>query len=316
VGLRGVSLYEPAALTLVARAGTPVEEIDALLATNGQRLAFEPMDYRPLLGTSGTPTIGGVVAANISGPARVTAGAARDFLLGVRFVDGRGQVIRNGGRVMKNVTGYDLTRLMAGSRGALGVLTEVALKVLPRPEITATLILPGLTMPQAIAAMAAALGSPFGVTGAAHDPDRRLTFLRIEGFAPSVTYRTGRLQALLSSHGGAEPADNDWTRTRDVTDFAEKSGDVWRIHCRPSEAVDLISRAAASAIRLDWGGALIWALVLPGTDLRARLGRFDGHATLVRGAGPRHPVETPEIGALIKGLRDQYDPKGLFAGAL
>src|SRR6056297_2062864 len=154
----GVALYEPGALTLVARAGTPGAEIEAVLAAEGQRLAFEPMDHRGLLGTEGTPTIGGVVAANGSGPRRIQAGACRDFLLGVRYVDGQGRVIRNGGRVMKNVTGYDLVRLMAGSYGTLGVLTEVALKVLPTARSTGVLRIEGLGDADAIATLSRALG--------------------------------------------------------------------------------------------------------------------------------------------------------------
>ena len=137
--ISGIELYEPGALTMVAKAGTPLAEIEAALAEEGQRLAFEPIDHRGLLGTEGTPTVGGVFAANVSGPRRIQCGAARDFLLGVRFVDGAGRVVKNGGRVMKNVTGYDLVKLMAGAHGTLGVLTEVALKVLPVPEMSATL---------------------------------------------------------------------------------------------------------------------------------------------------------------------------------
>ena len=136
-GLAGIRLFEPAALTLVAGAGTPLAEIEAVLAKEGQRLAFEPGDWRGLIGSEGVSTIGGVVAANISGPRRVQAGACRDALLGVRFVDGSGTVVKNGGRVMKNVTGYDLARLLAGSWGTLGVLSEVGLKVLPAPEAVA-----------------------------------------------------------------------------------------------------------------------------------------------------------------------------------
>ncbi|NNF92384.1 MAG: FAD-binding protein, partial [Boseongicola sp.] len=188
--MSAISLYEPGALTLVAEAGTPLEEIETALSAENQMLAFEPMDHRPLLGTEGRPTIGGVVAANVSGPRRVQAGACRDFLLGVRFVDGAGSVVKNGGRVMKNVTGYDLAKLMAGSRGTLGVLTEVSLKVLPRPDTAAAVLLTGLSNKDAVRAMSEAMKSPFEVTGAAHVPvgldGDPVTMIRIEGFEESV----------------------------------------------------------------------------------------------------------------------------------
>lgn len=308
-GLRGVELHEPGALTLVVRAGTPLAEVEAVLASEGQRLPFEVPDFRALLGRSGVSTIGGVVATNASGPRRVQVGAARDFLLGVRFVDGSGRVLKNGGRVMKNVTGYDLVKLLAGSHGTLGVLTEVALKVLPVPEAAATLVLDGLDDAGAVAAMARALGSPFEVSGAAHWPGHG-TYLRVEGFATQVSYRLGRLQAMLG--GAVQDGDGPWAAIRDVAAFAGVAGDVWRLSARPSEAPGLVARAGAEAVLYDWGGGLVWLLTTPGTNLRARLGSFDGHATLVRGEGRVfHPQPGP-LAAIASGLRQRFDPRGLF----
>ncbi|MAU51010.1 MAG: glycolate oxidase subunit GlcE [Roseovarius sp.] len=319
--MRGIELYEPGALTLVARAGTPLEEVKAALAAEGQRLAFEPMDHRGLLGTQGTPTIGGVVAANVSGPRRVQAGACRDFLLGVRFVDGAGRIVRNGGRVMKNVTGYDLVKLMAGSYGTLGVLTEVALKVLPAPQAAATLVLHGLDDAQAIAALSRALGSPFEVTGAAHLPGR-VTLLRIEGFSDSVAYRAGRLAALLSPFG-AVTADDDpesvaatWRDIRDVAAFHGRKGDVWRLSVKPSDAPGIVAGLSGAEALYDWGGGLIWLLVPEGTgaaEIRQAVAQRGGHATRVRGAGADafHPLPAP-VAALQAGLRQRFDPRGLL----
>lgn len=309
-GLSGLRLYEPGALTLVVGAGMPVAEVAALLAGEGQRLAFEVPDLRGLLGREGVSTIGGVVAENASGPRRVAVGAARDFCLGLRFVDGRGVAIRNGGRVMKNVTGYDLVKLMAGSRGRLGVLTEVALKVLPVPEVAATLCLPGLDAARAVAAMAAALGSPYEVTGAAHWPGRG-TFLRIEGFEASVRYRLGRLRQVLAPFGAAEEAADPWAAIRDAAPLAGP-GDLWRLGLRPSEAAEVVARLEAEAVLLDWGGGLVWARVAAGADLRARLGRFSGWARCLRGPEAEAP-EPAAIAALSAGLRRQFDPRGIFS---
>ncbi|MGR3631462.1 MAG: FAD-binding protein [Limimaricola soesokkakensis] len=326
--LSGITLHDPAALTLVAQAGTPVEEIDAALAKANQRLAFEPMDHRALLGTTGTPTIGGVVAANVSGPRRMQVGAARDHLLGLRFVDGEGTVVKNGGRVMKNVTGYDLARLVAGSRGALGVITEVALKVLPGTETAASLVIRGLDDATAVRAMSEALGTPFEVSGAAHDPQAQggaRTVLRIEGFAPSVEYRCRALAERLASHGAWEVETDreavraDWRGIRDVAPFHGTAGDVWRVSVRPSQAAELVSRAGAKRAFYDWGGGLIWLLTSEGDDLRAKLGRYDGHATLVRATPETHAKlhtlqpEPLAVQALTRGLRETFDPRGILA---
>ena len=317
--LSGIVLYEPGALTLVARAGTPLAEVERVLAEAGQRLAFEPMDLRPLLGTSGEPTIGGVIATNASGPRRVQAGAARDVLLGLRFVDGTGTAVSNGGRVMKNVTGLDLSRLLAGSHGTLGVVTEVALKVLPAPEATLTLTLAGLDPARAMAAMSAALGSPFEVTGAAHDAEAGLTRLRIEGFSNALSTRAERLARLLAPWGTAavEEGPGPWDAIRDLHDFARREGDVWRLSLRPSEAPAVLA-LAGGAQRLDWGGGRAWVLLPPGADLRARLGPHGQRAVLVRAAPETQaalgafPPEATAVAMLSRRLRERFDPRGLL----
>lgn len=325
-GLSGITLYEPGALTMVAQAGTPVAEIEAALDKENQRLAFEPMDHRGLVGSKGAPTIGGVFAANVSGPRRIAVGAARDFLLGVRFVDGRGTVVKNGGRVMKNVTGYDLVKLMAGSFGTLGVLSEVSFKVLPRPEMEASLLLHGLDDAAAVAAMARAMGSAFEVTGAAHDPAAGRTVLRVEGFSDSVSYRLGPLKDVVQVPEievmEEEASASFWARQRDVAPFQGVSGDVWRVSAKPSDGPALAAKAGAEAHLFDWAGGLIWLRTAPGTDLRGRLGAFDGHATLVRASaetkarlGVFQP-EAPGVAQLAAGLRARFDPRGIFNPAL
>ncbi|MFV0244606.1 MAG: FAD-binding protein [Qingshengfaniella sp.] len=324
-GLSGVRLYEPGALTLVAGAGTPLTEIEATLATEGQRLAFDPPDLRALLGRDGVTTIGGIVAANASGPRRVQAGACRDALIGVRFVDGMGVITRNGGRVMKNVTGYDLVKLMAGSRGTLGVLSEVALKVLPGTEASATLEIAGLSDSAGLAALSAALGSPYEVSGAAHlgGPGAR-TVLRIEGFEAQVAHRAARLTELLAPWGVArverapDAVQALWAQVRDVTVFADQPGDVWRLHVVPGDAAALVAGIAGARALYDWGGGLVWLLLPEGRDLRVELGPIRGHATLMRAAPetfarlPAIPPENPVVARLSRDLRARFDPRGIL----
>jgi len=324
-GLTGITLYEPGALTLVVRAGTPLAEVEAALAAEGQQLPFEPWDARPLTGRNGSPTIGGVVATNASGPRRIQAGACRDSMIGVRFVDGTGAVVKNGGRVMKNVTGLDLVKLMAGSRGTLGVLTEVAFKVLPRPEATATVVLDGLETATAVAAMTAAMGTPFEVTGAAHVPaglgDGPVTLLRLEGFAGSVAYRARELAGTLARFGPARRVEGpgDWERIRDAGTFAGRDGAVWRISVRPTDGPRVAAAVAPAEVMLDWSGGLVWALAPEDVDLRSAMAGIPGHATLVR-AGPEaaarwgtlHPESEP-VAALSEGLRRRFDPNDVFA---
>ena len=325
--LSGIRLYEPGALTIVAGAGTPLQEVEAELAKHGQRLPFEPPDLRALLGTMGKSTIGGVAAANASGPARIQAGSARDFLIGVRFVDGLGQIIKNGGRVMKNVTGYDLVKLMAGGFGTLGVLTEVAFKVLPAPPERAVLLVEGLTPQQAVDALSAALASPYEVNGAAHTTSgldgAPVTMIRVEGFEGSVAHRVASLTKRLSTFGAVNvETDRDktaagWAWVRDVTAFADQEGDVWRISIKPSDAPEVVDRLNANGILLDWGGGLVWALTDPGQNIRDNLTGIGGHATLVRGSAadssiPRFHPQADALEAISAGLRDKFDPRGLL----
>jgi len=312
-GLSGISLYEPGALTMVAQAGTPLREINATLDTEGQRLAFEPSDMTALLGTKGQSTIGGVVATNASGPRRMVVGACRDHMLGVRFVDGQGTAAKNGGRVMKNVTGYDLVKLLTGSWGTLGVLSEVSFKTLPKPETTATLVFEGLSDAQAVKAMSAALTTPYEVSGAAHVPADQKTYLRLEGFEDQVKYRSATLQKMLARVGPSDietDTESLWAGIRDAAPFHGLSGDVWRISVRPSKAPDIAAKLKTTQHFYDWGGGLIWALTEPGYDLRANLP--SGHATLVRGAGQIFHPEVPGVAQLSQGIRDKFDPRGLF----
>ena len=279
-GLTGVTLYEPAELILSARAGTPLAEIEKLLADNNQQLDFEPIDYGPLLGQPvGQGTIGGVIAANLSGPRRVKAGAARDHFLGLSAVTGRGDTIKSGGRVVKNVTGYDLCKLFAGSWGTLAAMTDVTVKVMPKPETEATVIVAGLDDARACAAMSAAMGSPFDVSAAAHLPDHvaswfdglpraeATTVLRLEGHAPSVAHRKETLKALVAPFGPVDILSEAesralWHSVRTVKPFtaeAARTRPLWRISVPPARGHELAAVITPAAqMFYDWAGGLVW----------------------------------------------------------
>lgn len=328
-GLTGITLYEPAEMVISARAGTPLAEVEAALAEKGQMLPFEPMDHRVLLGTTGTPTIGAVAAGNISGPRRVSAGAARDHLIGVRFVNGRGEIIKSGGRVMKNVTGFDLVKLSAGAFGTLGVLTEVTFKILPRPQASLTLCLPGLPPETALIAMAEALATPFEVSAAAHmeaaggEPSK--TVLRVEGFTESCAYRAERLKGILSSYGkfeliAGETAMSLWRQIRDAEHFVSGEYEtVLRVHVAPSKAADVLeaTRPFAPATMLDWGGGLIWFGLRPGTSASqamAGIAERGGHPLAVRGQPGIEPMRpaSPAVAALARRVKQAFDPAGIL----
>ena len=336
-GLHGVRLYEPGALTLVVGAGTPMDDIDTILGEKNQRLAFEPMDHRALLGTSGVPTIGGVAAANVSGPRRLQVGAARDHMLGVRFVTGTGEIVKNGGRVMKNVTGYDLVKVLAGSYGTLGVLSEVSLKVQAIPEAQATLVLRGQEMSDALADLMRAMSTPYDVSGAAYvssvngktGAERRI---RVEGMAGSVAYRAGKLADLLGADAVIEGEDSAalWQELRDVTPFAGRDGAVWKVSPRPSRAAWLSQALTKGGqpheVIADWSGGLLWLLVPEAGDLgaaaiRAAVAQAGGHATLIRGDLARTGVtrfqsQGPIQDRLAAGLRARFDPRGILNAGL
>jgi glycolate oxidase FAD binding subunit len=343
-GLSGVTLYEPEELILSAKAGTPLAEIEKLLAENRQQLAFEPMDYGPLFGNeAGRGTLGGVLAANVSGPRRMKAGAARDHILGVHAVSGRGEAFKSGGRVVKNVTGYDLSKAMAGSWGTLAVVTDLTFKVLPAAETETTLVVRNLTDGQAANVMAHAMGSSAEISGAAHLPvlvsgkvaggilaGAAATVLRAEGVAPSVAWRIAHLKDLLKAAGemqeiGAEPSRALWRDIRDCAPFAGGGKPVWRVSMAPSEGhrmIDALRREAGVNAFYDWQGGLIWlemAAEPEAAALRAMIRRFGGgHATLLRaGQSERASLDVfepqpPALAALSGRLKAEFDPKGIL----
>lgn len=341
--LTGITLYAPKELVITARAGTPLPEIEAALTQHGQHLIAEPPDLSALLpGPDKPQTIGGVIATNLSGPRRVAWGAMRDHLLGLRAVTGRGEVIHSGGRVLKNVTGLDLCKLLAGSHGTLGVITEITLKVLPAPEAVGTLLLPGLDAAAGVAALSAALGSPYSVSAAAFLPvaaagrvpalagrNTSATLIRIEEFRPSVAYRTDKLRQDLGI-AGAEILDDATSRTvwRAVRDAAplpaEPDDALWKVSVRPSAGPAVLGAAEAIGARgfLDWGGGLVW-LAGPATeaahDAIAQAARAAGGTwTLLRApeamraAVPVVPPEAEMLARITRRVKAALDPHGIL----
>lgn len=332
-GISGIVDYAPEELVVTLRAGTPMREVEALLAQRNQMLAFEPPDLGPLLGEApGRGTLVGAVMGNLAGSRRLSAGAARDHLLGFSGVNGRGEAFKSGGRVMKNVTGYDLSKVLAGSWGTLAVLDEVSVKVLPAPDQTATLLLLGLDDAAAVRAMCAAMGSPHEVSGAAHLPGR--TALRLEGVAPSVEARLKGLRELMEDAGakmeelGTLESRTFWRQVRDVVPLqAAPDAVVWKISCPPTEGPAILARIKAqrpdAQAFYDWSGGLIWLALPPSDDaghaiVRGALGATGGHATLirapeaVRAAVPVFQPQSAALVALAARVKESFDPKGLF----
>jgi len=345
-GLSAVTLYEPEELVLSAKAGTPIAEIEALVAQKNQQLEFEPMDYGPLFG--GAPdagSLGGALAANLSGPRRIKSGAARDHFLGVSAISGRGEAFKSGGRVVKNVTGYDLCKVLAGSFGTLAAMTDVTIKTLPKPETEESVVVAGLDDVRASEAMSAAMASSCDVSAAAHLPGNiemsldglhvmeSATAFRLEGVAPSVRHRTASLTELLKPFGRVDHAGEShsrvlWKSVRDTKPFwaSTPMGDwpLWRVSTAPTRGHELAAMLPERAQWFyDWAGGLIWIATPPSDDagagaLRRACAKTGGHATLVRApASVRAAVDVfePQSGALAgvsKRVKESFDPKGVL----
>lgn len=341
--LTGITLYSPEELVVSARAGTPMAALSDAVAAKGQQITAEPPDFSALLGSTATQTLGGVVAANLSGPRRVAWGAMRDHVLGIRAINGTGELIRSGGRVLKNVTGLDLCKLLTGSHGTLGVITEVTLKVLPAPERRATLALAGLDPVQGVAALSAALGSPYGVSAAAYlpaDMAARIPALaglaggvalaRLEDFASFVAYRSEQLRADLARFGRAELLDDAptaaiWAAIRDAAPLVPETGAIWRVSVRPSAGpviAGALERLFDARWFFDWGGGLVW-IAGPATEAahqavcRAVLEEGGTWMLLrapdaLRAAVAVIPPEPPALATIARRVKAAFDPKGIL----
>lgn len=323
-GFSGVIAYEPEELILEVGAATPLAEVEALIAARGQQFDFEPPDWSTLLGSASTGTVGGLAACNLSGPRRLKAGAVRDHILGVRGVTGAGDAFKAGARVVKNVTGYDLPKLLTGSYGTLAALTSVILKVLPQPETEETVVLTGLDDDKAVATMSLAMQSPCEVSSAACVPGEAV-YLRLEGIAPSVAYRRDGLAKMLKTPVEVMAAKSSaarWKAIRDGALFAGRpSHPLWRLSVAPSQAPGIIRTLKENLdIRylFDWAGGLIWIEVPPEHDAAASLLRStfaQGHATLirapeaVRAAVDVFQPQAEALAALSGRVKESFDPR-------
>ncbi len=319
-GLSGITLYAPKELVMSAQAGTRLAEVEAALAEHGQMLIAEPSH---LFGEE--QTIGGVVGANVSGPRRIMGGAMRDHVLGVRAVNGLGEVLNFGGRVLKNVTGLDIAKLLTGSYGTLAVLTEITFKVLPAPEAVGTVMIPNLDAAAAVGVMSAGLGSPFSVSGAAYLPEARAAYLRIEEFETSVRYRCEKLALQFGNCEilGDEASRKVWRGIRDCA-MLPAEGALWRVSVPPSAGPAILAEGDRLGLTglLDWGGGLVWL---------AGAARADNHAAVAWAAraaggvwwlmrGPDSlrnavdvlPPEPPALAQLRARVQQAFDPRGIF----
>ncbi|MEZ5542804.1 MAG: glycolate oxidase subunit GlcE [Pseudomonadota bacterium] len=297
-GYRGIIDYAPAELVVSARAGTPLADVEATLADQGQMLAFEP----PHLGSGAT--LGGTIACGLSGPRRPYTGAARDFVLGVNCVNGKGDYLRFGGRVMKNVAGYDLSRLLTGSHGTLAVLLDIHLKVLPRPETELTLLQP-CTAADAIERCNRWAGQPLPLSGACHFDHQLL--LRLSGYARGVEAAAHRL-------GGERLDDSSrfWEHLREQRlPFFDNARPLWRVAVAPATP----PLAIAGEWLMDWGGAQRWLLTdAPAASVQAAARAAGGHATLWRGGTDAEWLQPlpPALLALQRRLKQAFDPAGIL----
>ena len=345
--LTGIELYEPSELVLVARAGTPIGQIEQALTEHDQEMPFEPIDLGPVLGFGrGQGTVGGMVATNFSGSRRILSGSVRDHVLGVQAVNGSGETIRAGGRVMKNVTGYDLSRALSGSWGTLAVMTEVAIKVLPAPREVRTVLCFGLADPNGIEALCLAMGTPFEVSGTVHmhtelaehlsdqeiaNAGASVTAIRVENFPASARYRSSRLKQMLQAYAPALELDTlrsraFWDEIKTLKMFQKAERPLWRISTVPTAAAKLVHNLARKIdvrVLYDWSGGLVWLETPPISDagaveIRRNLAEIGGHATLIRAEAPARaaidvfqPLDKPVM-ALTASLKRAFDPVGIL----